>query len=172
MWVWVGRGLGALGLGYTYSPSLSVGLTLEYRGIEGRGVQCRITQIPSQKAMTFFSGSPIQSQAHTHLRELSDSRPRRGLACAGAAGREIALDPFLQEGNPQPDNCYPSQAPTWDRERGPGSEETVVRRAGWPEMGQCSFNSPPRLQTRGGGEVAAPGDKRIRISKLCSNLGS
>lgn len=55
---------------------------------------------------------------------------------------------------------------------GPGSEETVVRREGWPEMGQCSFNSPPRLQTRGGGEVAAPGDKRIRISKLCSNLGS
>nr|KAF6416189.1 hypothetical protein HJG59_009476 [Molossus molossus] len=54
---------------------------------------------------------------------------------------------------------------------GAGPEGTVVERAGWPEMGQCSFNRP-LLQTLGGGEVAAPGDKRIRISKLCSNLGS
>lgn len=38
-------------------------------------------------------------------------------------------------------------------------------------MGQCSFNRPPLHQTLGGGEVAAPVDKRIRISKSCSNLG-
>lgn len=110
----------------------------------GVGEQCSITQIPSQKARTFFSGTPIQSQAHTHLRELSDSRPGEDWHMPGAAGREIASHPFLQEGNPQPENCYPSQAPTWDRGRGAGSEETVVRRAGWPEMGQCFFNRPPR----------------------------
>lgn len=70
------------------------------------------------------------------------------------------------------------QAPKWDRERGNKpfhwleSNASVVGRESWPKMGQCSFNRPPMLQTLGGGEVAAPGDKRIRISKLCSNLGS
>lgn len=52
-----------------------------------------------------------------------------------------------------------------------GPEETGRRKASCPEMGQYPFNRP-LLQTLGGGEVAAPGDKWIRISKSCSNLGS
>lgn len=46
----------------------------------------------------------------------------------------------------------------------------MVRKMSWPERGQYSFNRPLQ-QTQGGGEVAAPGDKRIRISESCSNLG-
>lgn len=134
---------------------------------------------PSQKATGLFSETPIQGQAHTNFRELLDSRAKRGLTWSRDQwGDRLPLIFPSGKAILNLENYYPSQAPKWDGEKENralhplGSEETVVRRASWPEMGQCSFNRPPLLQTLGGGEVAALDDKRIRISKLCSNLSS
>lgn len=159
-----------------------MGLVLEPRGIDWEGgieVDKNHPMTSSQKAMGLFSGSSSQGQTHTHLWALSDSWLTRRLLVWGWGNREgDYLTSFPSGGQPSTWKIViHSQAPKRGRERGNKdlqqlrSEETVVRRENWPEMGQCSFNRPPLLQTLGGGEVAAPGDKRIRISKLCSNLG-
>lgn len=189
MWGWVG-GWGELGPGHTFSPRLSkplsgLGSGIKKNGLsrgkevgKRRGVDEKHPVTPSQKATGIFSGSPIPGRAHRHCGTAQIQRPRRGLASGGKQqGGKLLGILSSTTSNPQPGKLLPISRPlngTENGEQGPppaGSEETVVRQASWPEMGQCSFNRP-LLQTLGAGEVAALGDKRIRISKLCSNLGS
>lgn len=106
-----GRAWRGLGLGHTFSPRFSkplggLGCGMKRNRLAG-GLGWVVegdknySVTPSQKAMSLFSGSPIQSQAHTDLRELSGSRPRRGSAQDGGSRERERVPHTLK-------SCYPS----------------------------------------------------------------